>query len=272
MIATFGTVTALAVWFILYALVFSGLQESHSQHVLYTQLRSGLASETIPFGGVIDQGSPIALISAPSIGLRSVVVEGTSSKELTKGPGHLPSSPLPGQAGVSVIFGRSATFGSPFAKLAALRTGATVTVTTGQGTFGYQVKDVRRPGDPGPAQLAANASGLTLVTSSGSGWRSGWAPTQVVYVDASLVTGKVQPAPAGRPTVSPDADQVLAGDTNNLVPLVLWLQAMVLVAAGLVYAHTKLTGLQLWLIGTPLAVAVLWGTTSTTLLLLPNLA
>ena len=30
---------------------------------------------------------------------------------LEKGPGHFPASPFPGQAGESVIFGRSVTFG-----------------------------------------------------------------------------------------------------------------------------------------------------------------
>lgn len=270
-VATLGTLTALAVWFVLYALVFSGFQESHTQHVMYTRLRAYLASELVPVGGVIKPDTPIALITAPTIKLRSVVVEGTSSQDLSKGPGHFPSSPLPGQAGDSTIFGRSATFGSPFSKISSLRSGETIDVTTGEGRFAYRVIDVRRPGDPIPA-LAAGQSDLTLVTSTGSGWRGGWAPTQVIYVDASLASGKVAATPAGAPTVVPAEDQPLAGDTSDLVPLVLWLQAAVLLAAGLVYARTKWTVWQTWLVGLPVAIAVLWGATSTALLLLPNLA
>jgi sortase A len=270
-IVTLGTLTLLAAWFVLYALVFSGLQENHAQHVLYTRLRANLASSTL-ITGQITPGSPVALISAPSIHLRSVVVEGTTSKDLAKGPGHFPTSPLPGQAGLSVIFGRSATFGSPFGKIASLHPGASIQVTTGQGVFTYLVTDVRRPNVAPPANLATNVAALRLVTSEGSGWRSGWAPTQVVYVEAGLVGGKVKPTPAGRPTVAPKADLALAGDTGGLVPLVFWLQGMVLVAAGLVYAHNKWTTPQLWLVGLPLAIAVLWGATSTVLLLLPNLA
>jgi sortase A len=262
----------LAVWVVFYALFFSSLQESHNQHVMYTRLRAYLGSERVPFGGTITPGTPVMLITAPAIKLRSVVVEGTSSKELAKGPGHYPSSPFPGQAGISQIFGRSATFGSPFASIGSLHPGDAIDVTTGQGVFGFSVLDVRRPGDPIPSTLGTNPSSLTLVTSTGSGWRSGWAPTQVMYVDASLTHGKVAPAPAGRPTIVPAADNALAGDTGDLVPLVLWLQAMVLVAAGLFYAHTKWTLWQLWLVGLPTAIAVLWGTTSTALLLLPNLA
>jgi sortase A len=271
--AALGTVAVLAVWFLLYALFFSGFQESHAQHVMYAHLRTNLASELVPFGGVIKPGTPVAEIVAPAIKLHAVVVEGTSSKELAKGPGHFPTSPFPGQAGGSVIFGRSATFGSPFGNLASLRAGEPITVVTGQGVFKFAVIDVRRAGDPIPAVLSdTTASTLTLETSSGSGWRGGWAPTQVVSVDASLVGGKVQAAPAGRPTAAPTNDNALAGDTSDLVPLVFWLQAMVLVAVGLVYARSKWSIWQLWVVGLPAAVAVLWGATSTALLLLPNLA
>lgn len=271
-VATLGTLTAVAVWFVLYALVFSGLKENHAQHVMYSHLRQNLAQATVPIGGLITPGTPVALISAPAIKLHSVVVEGTTSKQLTAGPGHYPASPLPGQAGVAVIFGRSATFGSPFGSVSSLRQGDTISVTTGQGSFTYDVNDVRRAGDPLPAVLPSGKSGLTLVTSVGSGWRSGWAPTQVIYVDASLATGKVQPAPSGRPTSAPPADGLLAGDTGVLVSLVLWLQALLLVTAGLVFAYSKWTLWQMWLVGLPLTIAVLWGTTSTALLLLPNLA
>ena len=41
---------------------------------------------------------------------------------------------------------------------------------------------------------------------------------------------------------------------------------------GLVYAYSKWSVWQLWLVGLPTVLAVLWGTTSAALLLLPNLA
>ena len=80
-IATTATVAVLAVWFVLYGLLFSSLQENHTQHVMYTRLRAYLASEVVPFGGVIKPGTPVAYISAPAIKLNAVVVEGTSSNE-----------------------------------------------------------------------------------------------------------------------------------------------------------------------------------------------
>ena len=64
-------------------------------------------------------GDPVAILSLPTIGSRSIVVEGTRSDELMCGPGHLRSSPLPGRAGNSVVFGRRTTYGAPFSDLEA---------------------------------------------------------------------------------------------------------------------------------------------------------
>jgi sortase A len=262
----------LAVWFVLYALYFSSLQESHNQHVMYTRLRAYLGSEKVPFGGVIKAGTPVMYITSPAIGLHAVVVEGTSSKELAKGPGHFPATPFPGQAGTSKIFGRSATFGSPFGKVNSLRPGQLITVTTGQGVYTFTVIDVRGPGDPKPSPAQLGVASISLETSVGSGWRSGWAPTHAILADAAMTKGTVQPTPPDQPTGVVKADRPLAGDTGDLVPLVLWLQAMVLLAGALTYAHGKWSAWQMWLVGLPTVLAVLWGATSTALLLLPNLA
>lgn len=270
--ATTGALAALGLWFVFYALVLSGLQENHTQHLMYSLLRNELAAETVPTGGSIRPGTPIAEIDAASIGLHAVVVEGTSSADMAKGPGHLPDTPLPGQAGNSEIYGRSVTFGAPFSGVHDLRPGATITVTTGQGIFGFRVLDVRGPGDRLPSAAAVGRSSLTLETTAGSGWRSGWAPNHVIYLDATLVKGAVQPAPSGRPGTVPAVDKPLAGDTAALVPLVLWLQALVLLCAGVAYAYPRWTVWQVWVAGLPAVIAVLWIASNYTLLLLPNLA
>jgi sortase A len=267
-----GAIAALALWFVLYALVLSGLQESHTQHVLYNQLRYDLAQDIVPFGGVITPGTPVALLDVPSIGLQAVVVEGTSSADLAKGPGLLPSSPFPGQAGTAQIYGRSATFGAPFGNVHNLQPGAIMSVTTGQGIFDYRILDVRGPGYPIPSKAQLGRSSLTLVTSGGSRWRNGWAPNYVIYADARLVAGTIQPSPPRRPTAVPAVDKKMAGDTNELVLVVFELQGLVLLGVGLGWAYSKWTMWQLWLVGVPAVLAMLWVTTSTAMLLLPNLA
>lgn len=272
-VITVGGLAGLALWFFVYALILSGLQESHTQHDLYSQLRYNLAQATVSFGGKIGPGTPVAYLDAPTIGLSAVVVEGTSSADLAKGPGHLPDSPFPGQAGNAEIYGRSATFGAPFGHVHDLRRGAVFAVTTGQGTFDFRVLDVRLPGDPVPSAAQLGPASLTLVTSGGSGpWRNGWAPDQVIYADATLASGKSQPAPPGRPAVVPAVDKRMAGDTNELVPMVLWLEALVAVTVALGWAYSRWTIWQIWLVGLPAILALLWVTTSAAMLLLPNLA
>ena len=262
----------IAVWVLIYGFVFSGVQQGRNQAVLYSQLRQQLAEATAPIGGAIQPGAPVFLIDARSAGLRNVVVvEGTNSSDLTNGPGHLASTPLPGQAGVSVLMGRSVTFGAPFRNIGSMRQGDLIRITTGQGQFTYQVDRVRHRGDPLPAPLAQGKSRITMVASVGSGWRNGWAPQQAVYVDASLQIGTVQPTPAGRPAFVPKAAEPMQGDQRSLVSLVLWLQGLLIVAILAAVGRSRWGHWQTWLLAFPLVLAPLWGATQAAVLLLPNL-
>jgi sortase A len=66
-------------------------------------------------------GTPVALLEIPRLGLREVIVEGTSSDPMMSGPGHRRDTPLPGQVGTSVIAGWRATYGGPFRSIDQLR-------------------------------------------------------------------------------------------------------------------------------------------------------
>lgn len=260
----------LAIWLVVFGLVLSGLAESHAQSGLYTRLRGELAGGVAPLNDAVPPGTPLAVLSAPRAQLHGlVVVQGVSSSVLRDGPGHLPGSPLPGQPGVPLIMGRSTSFGAPFGHLTDLRVGDPITATTGQGTFTYVVEDVRRPGDPFPPLLKPGGSQLTLVTGEGGGWRSGWAPTHAVYVDA-LLTGKA--VAAGTATGLRSAtDAVMTSDPSGLYPLVLWLQLLVVsVIAGL-WARSRWGIWQTWLVAAPVAGLALWGASTEAWLLLPNL-
>ena len=261
----------LALWIVLYAMVLSSVQESGSQKQLFAQLREELALGTAPLGGQIEAGSPVAVLRAPEVGIdRAVVVEGTSAGVMRAGPGHRRDTPLPGQPGVSVIYGRSITYGGRFDAITSFAPGDEITVVTGQGTFAYRVDAVRRTGQPLPPPLATDASRLTLVTAESSGWKRGWTVESTVYVDSTLV-GKVQPAPAGRPVAVPANEQPMARDTSALFPLVLWLQALVLVVIATVWARLRWGPWQTWVVAVPLVVALLWGATNSAFALLPNL-
>lgn len=265
------TISLLSAWSVAYALGLSSIQENRSQTQLYASFRESLADPQSEPTGAITPGSPVALLQSSRAGLGDlVVVEGTSSGDLQAGPGHLRDTVLPGQPGVSVVMGRSATFGAPFQHVTALRPGDLLTLTTAQGSFRYRVDRVRRAGDPLPVPLAAGAGRLTLVTSQATGWRSGWAPSGTVYVDATL-QGAAVAIPPGRPASVPGAELPMRGDPSALMPLVLWLQALALVGLGTVWARARWGSWQTWLAGGPLLLAALWGVSTTAIQLLPNL-
>ncbi|MEN3310132.1 MAG: sortase [Micromonosporaceae bacterium] len=265
-----AALAVVAAWCALYLFALSGLQAARGQQVLYEQLRVNIAQATERIGGTIPPGTAVALIEAPSVGLRYVVVEGTAAGDLRVGPGHRRDTPLPGQAGVSLVYGRAVSFGGPFRRVTQLRTGDTITVTTGQGTFNYRVDRVRRAGDPVPDQLSTGQGRLTLVTAEGVSWRAGWVPNQVVYVDSTLLNTPV-PAPSGRPSAVPHAEEALQPDPGGLVPLVLWLQLLVLATGGAAWAWLRWGSAQTWLAGLPLILLALWGASQSASQLLPNL-
>jgi len=180
------------------------------------------------------------------------------------------ATPLPGQPGISHLYGHASAFGGPLRSVVTLRSGEPITVTTGQGQFNYHVLGVRRAGEPGPEPLAKGKSRLTLVTAEGTGWRVGWAPDRVVYVDA-VMDGETQLPPPGRPSTITDAEKPLQGDPDALIPLVLWLQLLAAAALLASWARYRWGGPQVWVVGVPILLAGSWGFLQSAAQLLPNL-
>jgi sortase A len=261
--------TALALWAFAYALVLSGVAAASSQQQLHDRLREELGLATAPVEAPIARGAAIAVLRVPAAGIDDeVVVEGTGSAETAVGVGHARDTPLPGQPGTAVLVGRSLTAGAPLAAIGALRPGDRLTVTTGQGEFTYAVSAVRHAGDRVPP-LAAGAGRLTLVTSTGASWRTGWVPSGLVYVDASLV-GTPAPVGARSLVVLDDGERVWGSETAAWIPVVFWLQLLLLSLVGLVWLSMRVGGWHAWVIGIPVLAAVLWGLARTAHLLIPN--
>jgi sortase A len=262
---------ALVGWLFAYLYLFSGFSAGHAQQRLYQQLREELALGTAPIAAPIALGEPVALLDAEGLGLHHVVVvEGTRPAQLQDGPGHALGSVLPGQAGTSVLMGRSVSFGAPFRKAPEVARGETLTVTTGSGTFRYRVDGVRRKGDPAPPAPGAGAGRLVLVTAAGSGSGAFLAPSDSVYVDASLV-GTAQPAGA---LAAPDpAGGVFARDTSaGTVALVaLALELLVGAVVAMAWARHRWSPVASWIAGVPVLLAALWLVSGVATRLLPNL-
>jgi sortase A len=85
-------------------------------------------------------GDPVAILRIPRIDLDMVVVEGSDSPTLKKGPGHYPGTAFPWEErGAVAIAGHRTTYGQPFWSLNELRDGDLIRLVTEFGTFDYQV-------------------------------------------------------------------------------------------------------------------------------------
>lgn len=262
----------LIVWIFVYLGFLSGFEHGHHQSALYDDVRTQLALGELPTGAPIAPGTALGVLSIPSIGLdNEVFVEGTRNEQLQKGPGHVYGSVLPGQQGVSVLAGRSLTFGAPFRHIDDLKAGAIVRVITANGTFPYRVDGVRRKGDPIPPRPTGTAGRLTLVTSlRDSGPLGAVRPADTVYVDTSLPNGTVSPGAVG--TIDPGVTYLSAHvDTATLAQLVLALQLLGLVLAACAWGWNRWSRIAVWIVGTPAVIASLWIASSLTSRLLPGL-
>jgi sortase A len=81
----------------------------------------------------------VARLEIPRMGLNRIVVEGATAEALTKGPGHFPETPLPGQLGNAAIAGHRTTHLHPFFDIDKLQPGDEIVVTTLNGRYVYHV-------------------------------------------------------------------------------------------------------------------------------------
>jgi sortase A len=107
---------------------------------LAAQLRTRARS----FAGQVTDGSPIGRIVIPRIGLKIVVVEGTTEHDLESGPGHYNSESgaatgLPGMGKTIGIAGHRTTFLHPFRHIDELKSGDRIYLEMPYGTFRYTV-------------------------------------------------------------------------------------------------------------------------------------
>jgi sortase A len=84
-------------------------------------------------------GEAVGRIVIEEIAVDWFVGEGIEPWDLSRGPGHGPWSPLPGQPGNSVISGHRTTYGAPFNRLDELEAGDRITIETLIGIHTYEV-------------------------------------------------------------------------------------------------------------------------------------
>jgi sortase A len=123
----------------------TSISQHHAQHQLHTAFDAALHSHRppataassgqtlIPAEQVVPpaaEGSVVAHLQIPAIGVDQYVVSGTSENDLSEGPGHYIGTAAPGQAGNVAIAGHRTTHGAPFNRLGGLTVGDDIIMTT----------------------------------------------------------------------------------------------------------------------------------------------
>ena len=245
----------LVLLFTVYQVFGTSFQESRTQTGLRTQLQQETSNDLVrhalaeasaldklPTGPPLaaprteapPEGDPIGAIRIPVIGVDQVVVEGTNTPDLRKGPGHYIGTPLPGQSGNAAIAGHRTTYGHPFYNLDSVKTGDKIVLTTLQGIFVYEATTsfVVAPSDN---RVIQNVFGdqLTLTTCNPR-----FSASTRLVVQATLAHSQLFPnsgLPAAKLRADPQS-QDLAGDSNvELTGTVLWGLAILAVGAGALY-------------------------------------
>jgi sortase A len=110
-------------------------------------------------------GDAVGRIAIPRIGADFIVVQGTDEGSLQKGPGHYPTTALPGLGETVAIAGHRTTYLAPFRHLDALRPGDRITVRMPYGSFVYTVQ-YHRIVPPSAWWITANVGYERLVLSA----------------------------------------------------------------------------------------------------------
>ncbi len=137
-------------------------------------------------------GDPLTRIKIPSLGVDTVVVEGTSASALRAGAGHYPNTPLPCEAGNVAIAGHRTTYGKPFAELDKMKDGEVIILETPIGSCTYEVSRAPFIIEPTDFSVVTNdpsKSILTLTTCHPKG-----SAAKRLIVQATLSKGSGAPA------------------------------------------------------------------------------
>lgn len=89
------------------------------------------------------EGQGVGRIQIPKIGANFVLIKGTNTGDLRKGPGLYPQTPFPGVPGTVAIAGHRTTYLAPFRHIDSLKPGDRVIITMPYARFTYRVERTR---------------------------------------------------------------------------------------------------------------------------------
>ncbi len=128
--------------FVVYELWWTGFTTQRDQHrllhTLHNQWAHGVTIKDPPLG------SAIAILRIPRLGAHYLfaIVQGTSTADLIKGPGHYPGTAMPGALGNFAVAGHRTTYEHPFYSINRLRVGDPIVIETRTTWFTYTVENI----------------------------------------------------------------------------------------------------------------------------------
>ena len=139
---TFLTAAFILAAYIAWLLWGTGFYYGNQQDGLREQIESRIEAPGAGERGVdpvpIVPGQAYAILQIPSIGLDEVVVQGTDTESLHRGPGHYEDTADPwDERGRVGIAGHRTTYGQPFWDLDKVEAGDPITLVTQYGVFEY---------------------------------------------------------------------------------------------------------------------------------------
>lgn len=144
--------------------------------------------------GRAEQGQGIGRLRIPEIGLDTVIVHGTDTSTLQRGPGHYPSTALPGEGRTVAVAGHRTTYQAPFRQINELERSDQVLVEMPYGRLSYAVERTRIV-EPTQVEVVADRGREQLVLTA---CHPLYSAEQRIVVVARLLGPDGRPAGDGR--------------------------------------------------------------------------
>lgn len=154
---------AISIGYVALILLEAKVYQASAKHSLEAQILTANKPSVRVAKLALKMGDVLGRIDIPRLGVSVAVLQGTSSRTLRLGAGHMESTPLPGTPGNSAIAGHRDTF---FRELKDIRNHDEIQLQTTTELLHYQVDWVKvvGPDDTTVLDPSAGESTLTLVT------------------------------------------------------------------------------------------------------------
>ena len=153
---------ALAVYYVALTLLHARLYQEVANNTLEQQMQSPEQHKANPPAAAAKEGDLLGRIEIPRLGMAVAILQGTTSRTLRLGVGHIAGTALPGESGNIGIAGHRDTY---FRGLKEIRASDEIQIQTASGLSRYEVDWVKIVAPDDIAVLAPSAgSDLTLVT------------------------------------------------------------------------------------------------------------